>query len=137
MVSSTLRQTVTEWQPVTTMPAVAAGVFLIAGVGIWSFGRNPERTTTWEKLAFLIITVSAIEIVRNSLFLALLAMAVIPVSAGWGSGRAAAGVPREPRAGQRRDRRRCAQRCCWWWLRRRRPCARRPRSKPAHRPRLS
>jgi hypothetical protein len=85
MVSSTLRQTVSEWQPVTSMPAVATGVFLISAVAIWSFGRSPQRTTTWEKLALLIVAASAIEIVRNSLFLALLAMAVVPVSLHWGA----------------------------------------------------
>ena len=86
MVSSTLRQTVSEWQPVTSMPAIAAGVFLICAVAIWSFGRNPERTTTWEKLALLVVAAGAIEVVRNSLFLALLAMAVVPVSLHWGAG---------------------------------------------------
>lgn len=86
MVSSTLRQTVSEWQPVTSMPAVAVGVFLISAVAIWSFGHSPQRTTTWEKLALLIVAASAIEIVRNSLFLALLAMAVVPVSVHWGAG---------------------------------------------------
>ncbi len=84
MVSSTLRQTVTEWRPVTSMPAIAAAVFLVSAVAIWSFGRSPRRTTTWEKLALLLVAASAIEIVRNSLFLALLAMAVVPVSLHWG-----------------------------------------------------
>lgn len=93
MVSSTLRQTVTEWQPVTTIPVLAIGVFLVTGVGIWSFGRSPQRTTTWEKLAFLIIALSAIQIVRNTLFLALLAMAVLPVSLGWGAGAGAGRAP--------------------------------------------
>lgn len=86
MVSSTLRQTVTEWRPVTSMPTIAAGVFLVCAVAIWSFGRSPQRTTTWEKLAFLIVAASAIEIVRNSLFLALLAMAIVPVSLHWSGG---------------------------------------------------
>jgi hypothetical protein len=84
MVSSTLRHAVSEWQPVTTVPVTAVAVFVLAAVAIWSFGRRPSATTTWEKLAFLALAASSIAVVRNSLFLGLLGMIVVPVSLAWG-----------------------------------------------------
>lgn len=97
MASSTLRHFVTEWQPVTSVPIVAVAVFLGAAVMIWSFGRHPERTTLWEKLALLVLAAGTIEVVRNSLFFGLLALMIVPVSLGWGS----AGANAAPRDGRR------------------------------------
>ena len=85
MVSSTLRHAVSEWQPVTTVPVTAVAVFVLTGVAIWSFGRRPAATTTWEKLAVLVLAASSIAVVRNSLFLGLTAMMIVPVSLAWGS----------------------------------------------------
>jgi hypothetical protein len=85
MASSTLRHNVSEWQPVTTVAVTAVAVFLLAAVAIWSFGRRPSATTSWEKLAVLVLAASSIAVVRNALFLGLLAMMVVPVSLAWGA----------------------------------------------------
>lgn len=85
MVNGTLRRAVSEWQPVTSVPITAALVFLLTGLAIWSFGRRPAATTRFEKLAVLVLAVSAISVVRNSLFLGLLAMVVVPLSLDWGA----------------------------------------------------
>ena len=85
MVSGTLRSAVTEWQPVTSVPVTATGVFLLLGLAIWSFGRRPQATTPWEKLAVILVGAGAISVVRNSLFFGLLAMMVVPVSLAWGA----------------------------------------------------
>jgi len=54
-------------------------------VALWSFGRNPAKTTTWEKLAFVLLAASAISVIRNSLFLRrLFALMIVPVSLAWG-----------------------------------------------------
>jgi hypothetical protein len=84
MVSSTLREAVTEWRPVTSAPVTAAALFAMTGLALWSFGRSPARTTTWEKLAPLILAVSAIGVVRNAVFFAVLALMIVPVSVRWG-----------------------------------------------------
>jgi hypothetical protein len=84
MVNSTLRHSVTEWQPITSTPTTAVALFIVAGVALWSFGRNPSKTTTWEKLALLVLAVSAITIVRNALFFGLFALMIVPVSVAWG-----------------------------------------------------
>jgi hypothetical protein len=84
MVSSELRHMVTEWQPVTSSTTTSIAMFLVAALAIWSFGRNPSKTTTFEKLAFLILAAATIEVVRNSLFFALFAMMILPVSLAWG-----------------------------------------------------
>jgi hypothetical protein len=84
MVSGELRHVVTEWQPVTTSTTESVVLFLVLGLALWSFGRHPEKTTTWENLALLIVAASAIEVIRNALFLGVLAMLVVPVSLAWG-----------------------------------------------------
>jgi hypothetical protein len=84
MVSSTLRHAVTEWQPVTSVPLTAAALLVVAGIAVWSFGRRPERTTLWEKLALVILAAGAVSVVRNALFFGLFALTVLPVSLAWG-----------------------------------------------------
>ncbi len=84
MASSTLRHAVSEWQPVTGVAVTAVATFLLAAVAIWSFGRRPSATTTWEKLAVVVLAASTIAVVRNAVFLGLLGMMVIPVSLAWG-----------------------------------------------------
>ncbi|MGA2012581.1 MAG: hypothetical protein ABSH51_18905 [Solirubrobacteraceae bacterium] len=86
MAGSTLRQFVTEWQPITSMPVIAVALFLVAGVTLWSFGRNPGKTTVWEKLAFLALVVGSISVVRNALFCGLFALMIVPVSWAYGPG---------------------------------------------------
>jgi hypothetical protein len=80
----TLRQFVTEWKPITSLPIPALALFLVAGLALWSFGRHPEKTTLWEKLAFLALIAAAISVVRNALFCGLFALIILPVSWNYG-----------------------------------------------------
>lgn len=82
LVGGTLRQAVSEWQPATTEPALAATLLLVAGIAVWSFGRNPERTTVWERITLVLLAAAAVSAVRNAVFLGLFALMVVPVSVG-------------------------------------------------------
>lgn len=84
MVSSTLRHFVTEWQPVTAFPVTAAATFALGAAALWSFGRSPQRTTLWEKLALLLVCASTVSVSRNAVFLGLIAIVVVSLSLGWG-----------------------------------------------------
>ena len=79
MLGSTLRHTVTEWQPITSSPGTAAVFFLAAGIAVWSFGRHASRTTLWERLALLVLVAGSISVIRNILFFGLFALMVMPV----------------------------------------------------------
>lgn len=83
MVGGSLRQAVSEWQPATSEPALAAVLFVVAGVAVWSFGRHPSRTTLWERMALIVLAAGSISVVRNCLFLGLFALMVVPVSLGF------------------------------------------------------
>jgi hypothetical protein len=74
MGGSTLRQFVTEWRPVTSAPVTATALFLTAALALWSFGRNPRKTSLWDKLAFLVLVAGSISVVRNCLFCGLFAL---------------------------------------------------------------
>jgi hypothetical protein len=80
LLGSTLRHAVSEWQPVTTVPVVAAGLLILAGVAIWSFGRDRTRTTSWERIALLVLAAGSISVMRNVLFFGLFALMVLPLS---------------------------------------------------------
>jgi hypothetical protein len=90
LLGSTLRKTVTEWQPVTSVPVVAAALFIVAGFAIWSFGRDSKRTTSWERIALLVLAAGSISVVRNALFFGLFALMILPVSLSLREGAAAA-----------------------------------------------
>ena len=79
MVGSTLRHTVTEWQPITSSPGTAAVFFLAAGSPSGPSGATPSRTTLWERLALLVLAAGSISVVRNILFFGLFALMVVPV----------------------------------------------------------
>jgi hypothetical protein len=87
MVGGALRQVVTEWQPITSQPLVAAAALAVAGLALWSFGRNPERTTPWERIALVVLAAGSVSVVRNVLFLGLFALMVVPVSLDLGGAR--------------------------------------------------
>ena len=48
------------------------------GAALWAFGRYPGRTTLWERLALIALAVASIQVMRNALFFALLALLVLP-----------------------------------------------------------
>ena len=67
---------VTEWAP-TTLTVAHAPVYLLALGGFWLLGRT-KKASWFEKLAFLGLTVLAFDAVRNGVWLALLALVVLP-----------------------------------------------------------
>ena len=89
MINGTLRQFVSEWQPVTSSSVATVALCGTVGLALWSFGRNPARTTSWEKLALLVMAAGSIEVIRNAVFLGLFALVVLPVSLAYGPGAAA------------------------------------------------
>jgi hypothetical protein len=78
--NSALRHMASEWQPVTSSPMVAVAFLLLVGVTIWSCARFPERTRLWERLALLALAAASVGVIRNVLFFALAALALLPVS---------------------------------------------------------
>ena len=83
----TLTHAVTEWQPITSASLTAVAFFLLAGVALWSFGRSPANTTSWERLSLLVLAAGSVAVIRNVLFFALFAVIVLPLSLGLASGR--------------------------------------------------
>jgi hypothetical protein len=69
---------VTEWAP-TTLTASTAPVYLLILAGIWLLGRAGSRITGFEKLAFLGAALLAFDAVRNTAWLGLTALVVLPV----------------------------------------------------------
>jgi hypothetical protein len=80
LLGGALRHMVTEWQPITSDPATAVALFLLASLALWAFGRYPGRTTLWERLALLALAAASIEVMRNAVFFALLALLVLPLA---------------------------------------------------------
>jgi hypothetical protein len=68
---------VSEWAP-TTLTASTAPVYLLVLAGLWLLGRNGGRISTFEKLAFLAMSVLAFQAVRNAAWLGLTALAILP-----------------------------------------------------------
>jgi hypothetical protein len=93
LLGSTLRQSVTEWQPITTIPGLAVLFFLLAGAAVWAIGRYPGRTTLWERLALLALGAASIQVLRNSMFFGLLALLILPLALPVAQGRSAPGDP--------------------------------------------
>ena len=91
--SGALRHLVSEWQPITALPTLAVPFFILAAILVWSFGRAPENTTSWDKLATLLLAGITIGVLRNALLFGLCALVVGPVSIDgvvgrWRSGKA-------------------------------------------------
>ncbi|MBV9820237.1 MAG: hypothetical protein JOZ07_18050 [Solirubrobacterales bacterium] len=84
MADPLLRHFVSEWRPITSIPVVAAVTFGLAAGTLWSFGAHPDKTTLWEKLAFLLLVAGTISVVRNALFCGLYAAMTVPVSWAYG-----------------------------------------------------
>lgn len=80
MMNSSLQHFVTEWQPITSDWALAAPFFVLAGLTVWSFGRRPEMTTGWEKIALVVLAAASIDVMRNDLLFGLAALAFVPAS---------------------------------------------------------
>jgi hypothetical protein len=68
---------VTEWAP-TTLTLAHASVYLLAFGGLWLFGRTRGRASLFEQLAFVGLALLAFDAVRNSVWLALFSLVVLP-----------------------------------------------------------
>lgn len=80
LTNSSLAHFVTEWQPITSYWVLAGPFFILAGLMIWSFGRQPSATTKWEKLTLLILAAASIDVMRNDLLFGLAALLILPAS---------------------------------------------------------
>jgi hypothetical protein len=80
LLNSALKHAVTEWQPITSSSLIAVPFFLLVGIALWSFGRQPGRTTSWDRLALIALAAVSVSVVRNVAFFGLCALALVPVS---------------------------------------------------------
>lgn len=68
---------VTEWAA-TTLTLLHAPIYLLALAGIWLIARTRGTTSTFEKLAFVGVSLLAFDAVRNAVWLALLSLVLLP-----------------------------------------------------------
>jgi hypothetical protein len=79
LVGSDFGRFVSEWAP-TTLTRSTAAVYLLVLAGMWLIGRaGGARITTFEKFAFVAMSVVAFQAVRNTAWLGLTALIVLPV----------------------------------------------------------
>lgn len=88
------REVLTEWLPVTDYPRIAVGFFALAGIALWSFGRDSHATSRFERVSLLVLLAGSILAVRNVTWFGLLALIVVSRSL---DGRLGLRVPRTPR----------------------------------------
>jgi hypothetical protein len=77
LVGGDFKHFVTEWAP-TTLSAQTAAVYLIVLGGLWLLGRAGRETPLLDQLAFALTSVLAFEAVRNTAWIGLVALAVLP-----------------------------------------------------------
>ena len=70
----------TEWQPVTSDPALAVPLFLLAALALWTFLRHAGASTLWERAALILLLVAGAMAVRNVVWVALAAVPIVGVS---------------------------------------------------------
>jgi hypothetical protein len=77
LVGGDFKQFVTEWAP-TTLTAQTAAVYLVVLGGFWLIGRAGGSAPLLDQLAFVLTSVLAFEAVRNTVWIGLVALAVLP-----------------------------------------------------------
>ena len=80
LLNSSFRSSITEWQPVTSVPFLAAPFLLLAAIALWSFGRHGKATTLWERCALIALAIGGVTAVRNVDWFALAALMIVAVS---------------------------------------------------------
>jgi hypothetical protein len=80
LMNGSLREFTTEWQPVTSVPFLAAPFFILVAIALWSFGRHAGRTTLWERCALLALAVGGVTALRNVEWFALAGLMLVAVS---------------------------------------------------------
>jgi hypothetical protein len=77
LVGGHFKKFVTEWAPTTLTPGTAAVYLLVLG-GLWLLGRGGRSAPLLDQLAFAFTSVLAFEAVRNTAWVGLAALAVLP-----------------------------------------------------------
>lgn len=77
LVGGHFKQFVTEWRP-TTLTTSTAAVYLLVLGGLWILGRAGRSAPLLDQLAFALTAVLAFEAVRNTAWVGLVALAVLP-----------------------------------------------------------
>jgi hypothetical protein len=77
LVGGDFKQFVTEWAPTTLTPTTAA-VYLIVLGGLWLLGRAGRAIPLLDQLSFALTAVLAFEAIRNTAWIGLVALAVLP-----------------------------------------------------------
>jgi hypothetical protein len=77
LVGGDFKHFVTEWAP-TTLSAQTAAVYLIVLGGFWLLGRAGRAVPVLDQLAFVLTAIMAFEAVRNTAWIGLVALAVLP-----------------------------------------------------------
>jgi hypothetical protein len=77
LVGGDFKHFVTEWAP-TTLSAQTAAVYLVVLGGLWLLGRAGKSVPLLDQLAFAITAVLAFDAVRNTAWIGLVALAVLP-----------------------------------------------------------
>jgi hypothetical protein len=77
LIGGHFKKFVTEWAPTTLTPSTAAVYLLILG-GLWLLGRAGRQAPLLDQLAFVVTAVLAFEAVRNTAWIGLVALAVLP-----------------------------------------------------------
>ena len=77
LVGGDFKQFVTEWAP-TTLSIQTAAVYLVVLGGLWLLGRAGRSVPLFDQLAFAITAVLAFDAVRNTAWIGLVALAVLP-----------------------------------------------------------
>jgi hypothetical protein len=78
LIGSDFGRFVSEWAP-TTLTRSTAAVYLLVIVGMWLIGRAGARLTLFEKLAFVAMSIVVFQAVRNTAWLGLTALVVLPM----------------------------------------------------------
>jgi len=77
LVGGHFKKFVTEWAPTTLTPGTAAVYILVLG-GLWLLGRAGREAALLDQLVFALTAVLAFEAVRNTAWVGLVALAVLP-----------------------------------------------------------
>jgi hypothetical protein len=77
LVGGDFKHVVTEWAPTTLTPTTAAVYLIILG-GLWLLGRAGRAAPLLDQLVFVLTALLAFEAVRNTAWIGLVALAVLP-----------------------------------------------------------
>jgi hypothetical protein len=77
LIGGGFKRVVTEWAP-TTLTATTAAVYLIILGGLWLLGRAGRGVPLLDQLVFVLTALLAFEAVRNTAWIGLVALAVLP-----------------------------------------------------------